>query len=383
MVQAPSPYQQDLEPQIRQVLERRAARKQGPPYRSRPDAEVEAALNRFLDVVAPGSRAFGLARMGGGASKEQFAFSIAGSDGAAERYVLRMEPTQSITETDRRREFEVLAAFQGIVPAPVPVWLDAEGAHLGQPSAIMKFVSGVTKPQNTGAGVSGLGTTIGGDLREPIGTQFIDHLVRIHAFDWRKGGLPSFTAPTADPWQAARWQVNWWSQVWREDRVESIPVVALAERWMRANLPTCTDPVLVHGDYRTGNYLFDEDEKRITAILDWELCHLGDPHEDLAWALLRLFGTMEGDRHLASGLFAREDFIQRYETASGRTVNHQTLRFYEVLATYKCIVITVATGLRSAADKHNHQDILLTWLSVVGHIFLSEICDLMEEGSPQ
>ncbi len=379
MAQAPSAQQRDLEPQVHAVLERRARRKQFPAYRSRTDAEVEAALNSFLAEVSPGARASGLARMGGGASKEQFVFAIEGNDGRAERHVLRMEPTQSISESDRRREFEILKAFQGIVPAPSPVWLDAEGAHLGQPSAIMKFVSGTTKPRDTGAGVSGLGTTIGGDLRIAIASQFIDHLVSIHAFDWRKAELPSFTAPNADPWQAARWQVNWWSQVWREDRVQSIPVVALAERWMRANLPTCDDHVLVHGDYRTGNYLFDEDAKRITAILDWELCHIGDPHEDLAWALLRLFGTIDGDRHLASGLFTREEFLTRYEAASGRIVNRKTLRFYEVFATYKCIVITVATGLRSAADQHNHQDILLTWLSAVGHIFLSEICDLMGE----
>jgi len=380
MAQVPSPQQRDLEPQVRAVLERRAARKKLPPYHSRTDAEVEDALNRFLADVSPGTRASGLARMGGGASKEQFVFAIEGSDGKAERYVLRMEPTQSISESDRRREFEILKAFQGIVPAPGPVWLDAEGVHLGQPSAIMKFVGGATKPRDSGAGVSGLGTTIGGDLRVAIAAQFINHLVSIHAFDWHNAELPSFTAPTADPWQAARWQVNWWSQVWREDRVQSIPVVALAERWMRANLPACDDHVLVHGDYRTGNYLFDEDAKRITAILDWELCHIGDPHEDLAWALLRLFGTFDGELHLASGLFTREEFLRRYEVASGRTVNHKTLRFYEVFATYKCIVITVATGLRSAADQHNHQDILLTWLSSVGHIFLSEICDLMGEG---
>ena len=70
--------------------------------------------------------------------------------------------------------------------------------------------------------------------------------------------------------------------------------------------------------------------------------------------------------------------IARYEAASGRRVDRRTLRFYEVLAAYKCIVIVLGTGLRSARDHHNHQDVLLTYLSVAGHIFHAEICNLLQ-----
>ncbi len=368
----------DMEPAILAVLDRRRQRKAKGVYRPRSEHEVGQRLNAFLQGVAPGAQAGHLRRMGGGASKEQFSFTIAEGEHAG-RYVLRMEPAQSISESDRRREFEILAAFRDVVPAPEPVWLDAEGERLGQPGAIMRFVEGVTKPSDNGLTVSGLGTRLGPRLRTAIGPQFVRHLAAIHALDWRLVDLPSFQIPDADPQQAARWQLNWWAQVWREDRVQPIPAIAVAERWMRENLPACEVPVLVHGDYRTGNYLFDEAEGTITAVLDWELCHIGDFHEDLAWTLQRVFGAFEDGEQRASGLYAREELIARYEAQSGRRVNLRTLHFYEVLSAYKVIIMILATGLRSARDHHNHQDVLLTWVSVAGHIFHSEMVELLQQ----
>ena len=96
----------------------------------------------------------------------------------------------------------------------------------------------------------------------------------------------------------------------------------------------------------------------------------------------RVFGAYEDDAYRASGLYPRDEMIARYEAASGRRVNRRTLRFYEVLAAFKCIVITLATGLRSARDHHNHQDVLLTWLSAAGHIFHAEMCDLIQQDVP-
>lgn len=371
----------DLEPAIAVVLDRRAARKGSGPYRSRAVESVAEALGAFLAGVAPGAEFTHLRRLGGGASKEQFSFEILSGHDAAGRYVLRMEPIQSISESDRRREFEVLRAFQGVVPAPEPKWLDAAGEVLGQPSAIMRFVQGAIKPSETVNGVTGLGTILGERLRDLIGPQFVRHLAAIHGFDWRKQGLAGFDCPDSDPRQAALWQVNWWSRVWREDRIQSVPIVALAERWMRQNLPACDEVVLVHGDYRTGNYLFDEASGAITAILDWELCHLGDFHEDLAWALQRLFGSVEDGRQLAGGLMEREDLIAQYEIASGRAVNRKTLHFYEVLAAYKCVVITMGTGVQAARDHLNHQEALLTWLAPIAHIFNAELGELLSRES--
>jgi aminoglycoside phosphotransferase (APT) family kinase protein len=379
---ASTPDRSDLEPGIRAVLDRRALRKAASDvYRVASIAEVEERLSRFLASVAPGLIASGVRRLGGGASKEQFYFEIGGGAAPAQAYVLRMEPIQSISESDRGREADLLNAVRGIIPAPEPAWLDAEGTFFGQPAAIMHFVAGVTKPSDNGNTVTGLGTYLGPDLRGRIAPQFIRNLAVIHALDLADPNLASFQRPDADPWQAARWQVNWWARLHHEDVIQAHPVLTLAEEWMYANLPAATDLVMVHGDYRTGNYLFDEDSGEITAMLDWELAHIGDPHEDLAWTLQRIFGSSENGVHLASAMLTREDFIAAYIAQTGRSVNPRSLHFYEILSAYKCVVMTLATGMKTARDRHNHQDVLLTWLAPAGYIFVSELCRLLHEAT--
>lgn len=367
----------DLDPAVRQTLERRAARKRLGAYQPISVEAVEQRIVAFLERECPGAKVMNVGRLGGGASKEQFGFEIAAGHPMAGRYVLRMEPRQSISESSRRLEFEVIAALRAAVPAPEPVWLDEEGASFGQPAAIFRFIGGVTKPSGSQGGVTGLGTVIGERLRPIIKPQFLDHLAAIHGHDWRADPIASLDAPDADPRQAALRQVNWWSRVWREDCTQSLPIVALAERWMRANLPAAREIVLVHGDYRTGNYLFDDETGRITAILDWELGHLGDYHEDLAWTLQRLFGTVEDGRQLAGGLFEREELIADYTARTGRVVDRATLHFYEVFSAYKCIVITLATGIKAVRDHHNHQEVVLSWLAPIAHIFAAELGDLL------
>jgi aminoglycoside phosphotransferase (APT) family kinase protein len=92
----------------------------------------------------------------------------------------------------------------------------------------------------------------------------------------------------------------------------------------------------VHGDYRVGNFL--QSNGHITAILDWELVHLGDPHEDLAWAGLRVFA---GGSPRIGGLVEREMFYSRYAQRTGFTLIPQVLRFYEVLGLFKSAAMLV------------------------------------------
>jgi aminoglycoside phosphotransferase (APT) family kinase protein len=375
--------QADMEPACAALVARRTATRGLPAYSARNTAEVAAALERFFARERPGGCVLDVQRMGGGASKEQFLFTLAAADGGAAKYVLRMDPLGAITETDRRREYEILDLVQGLLPAPKPVWLDAEGAAFGQPAVIMDYVTGVTKPSGSGVKVSGLGTHLGEPLRTQLRPQFLDHLVRLHALDWRSAHLPSFSAPTADPQQAARWSLNWWKALWRLDGYEERPIGALALQWLSDNLPDCSELVLTHGDYRTGNYLFDEATGRITALLDWELARIGDFHEDLAWVLMQVFGTFEDGVFRASDLYGREEFIAAYEQASGRTVNRRTLHFYDVFSSWKCFVIVAANGLAAARAQQNHQDVLLTFLGATSPMFADDLCRLLEQGAPQ
>jgi aminoglycoside phosphotransferase (APT) family kinase protein len=367
----------DMEPALKSLFAARSVQRALPAYSARKTEDIVAALARFFSVHIPGAVPEKVSRMGGGASKEQFAFTLKLGDNSTARYVLRMDPLEALTLTDRKREFEILNAVQGIVLAPKPRWMDETGEYFGRPAAIMEFVDGVTKPKGAGIKVSGLGTWLGESLRTKLRKPFLGNLVALHAIDWRRISLPSFTAPSADRQQAARWPLNYWRQLWREDALEPLPIMTYTEQWLEANLPDCDELVLTHGDYRTGNYLFDEESGKMVAILDWELAHIGDFHEDLAWVLMQIFGTFENGVFRASDLYEREEFITAYEAASGRKVNRATLHFYDVMSSWKCFIIVAATGMSVARAQHNHQDVLLTFLGATGPMFTADICRLL------
>lgn len=375
--------QNDMESINRKILDRRRANRNLPPYRAALIPEVTEILSNYFAAMQPGAVVSGVRRVGGGASKEQFFFTLS-SDGNEEKFLLRMDPRLAITETDREREFTLIKAMAGLVPVPEAVWVDNEAQYFPQPAAIMRVVGGVTKPSDAGIKVSGLGTWLGPDLRAKIRDQFLDHLVTIHGYDWRKKPLNGFEAPDADPKQAARWSFNYWRDLWRIDEGKARPVTALAEQWLIDNLPDTAELVLAHCDYRTGNYLFDESSGEITAILDWEMARIGDFHEDLGWVLMQVFGTIDPNGTFrASDLFEREEFIVEYERRSGRTVNRKTLHYYDVMSSWKCYIIVAGNGLAAARSQHNHQDVLLTFLGATAPMFANDLVRLISNGEVQ
>jgi aminoglycoside phosphotransferase (APT) family kinase protein len=373
----------DMEAINRKILGRRRASRSLPPYRAALIPEVTDLLARYFVKEAPGATVSGVRRVGGGASKEQFFFTLtdAGKDA---QYLLRMDPRSAITETDREREFILINAMQGRVPVPEAVWIDNDAAHFPQAAAIMRVVKGVTKPSDAGVKVSGLGTWLGPELRNKLRDQFLDHLVTIHAYDWKSKPLPGFEVPDGDPQQAARWSYNYWVELWNIDNGATRPIFALATDWLGRNIPETSELTLIHGDYRTGNYLFDEDSGQMTAILDWEMARIGDYHEDLAWVLMQVFGTLDTDGTFrASDLFEREEFITEYERRSGRSVNRKTLHYYDVMSSWKTYIIVAANGLAAARSQHNHQDVLLTFLAATAAMFSDDLVRLLSKGDVQ
>jgi aminoglycoside phosphotransferase (APT) family kinase protein len=91
---------------------------------------------------------------------------------------------------------------------------------------------------------------------------------------------------------------------------------------------------IVHGDLRVGNFLAVDG--RVTALLDWEMAHLGDPLEDLAWTYRSLWSP---ERQLPYA-----DFLARYEARSGRAVDHQVLRYYRMFNEIKHSVISLTAA---------------------------------------
>ena len=372
----------EMEPRVRQLLDERLVRRAKGAYWPLASDVVEAGLLRLLAANGVhGCTVHDFQRMAGGASKEQFSFTLRHPDGRDEQLVLRIDPRESIIETCRYREDEALRAYAGVVPVAGARFIDGDGVHFGQPAIVTDFIGGVTKPPiEQGRAVTGVGISIDAAWRKRLSPEFIDVLVRIHAFDWRSADMPHFAHPVDFPTQAALWQVNWWTKIWREDKIDPYPFLTYAERWMRERLPECHDPVFLHGDYRVGNYLFDPATAGMTALLDWELSHIGDFHEDLGWSMLKLFGGVPVDGEVyVSALMSREDFLAAYEAATGRVVNRKTLAFYEVLACYKGIVMNLGSSNGISIRQTNHQDVLLAWIVAVSHTLMDQMAKVMRE----
>jgi len=371
--------QTSMEPVLARMLVAKELRWALGRYRARSLTEVEHGLHQLLaahNISNP--TVTNIRRLSGGSSKEQFAFELADGDGNSETLVLRMDPRGGIVETLRSREAEILNAMENLIPVPKVVFLDAEGCWTPQPSVVTSFVTGVTRPTQGPGGLSGLGTYFPPDLARSLAPHFLGCLATIHSTNYATLELPSYAFPEPG-YQPALWQVNFWSRVWREDRTDTSPLLALTEAWLRDNLPVCDEPVLLHGDYRVGNFMFDEIGGNITAILDWELAHVGDFHEDLSYNLQPIFGGKTPDAMpVVAAMFSRDEYLHGYEEVSGRKINGDTLHFYDVLNTYKLTVLNHATGVRAADAGVNHQNCYLTYMAAIAHTLAADLPDLLK-----
>ncbi|MBF7014428.1 phosphotransferase family protein [Novosphingobium resinovorum] len=368
-----------IEPRLLEILLAKQERRKLGPYIPRTAPDIAEGLSVLFAREGIAARARGVRRMGGGASKEQFVFDVEGEiDPAFARCVLRMDPREGIIETCRRREAQVLRAVAGVVPVPPVLTEDGDGETMGQPLMVTGFVGGVTKPIDSGAGPSGLKARFGESLGHALTSQFIGHLAAIHAVDYRAAGLDDFVVPRPETTDAALWQVNYWTRVRALEETDSLPLLTLAETWLYDHLPVCEQPVLLHGDYRVGNFLFDEERQEITALLDWELTHIGDFHEDIAYSFEPLFGHRDADGvfHVGS-MFTTGHLISRYEALTGRTVNPATLHWYRVLTSYKLIAMNHCSSIIAARDGTNHQNALLAFLASCTAGMSDTLCELL------
>ncbi|MBL6751058.1 MAG: phosphotransferase family protein [Nevskia sp.] len=371
---------------IDRLLTRKMERRSGPGYTPVPLAALVAGVEALLRAQLEGPFKLGEARwLSGGASKLQMAFTLEWERPGAGRektpMVLRMEPADSIVTTSRLREFQLLRAFEGVVPVPRVHWCDEQADYLPYPALVYEFSEGVTKPSSAAGGVSGTGIRFPAELRARLAPQFIGHLAAIHGRDYRTADLSAFDVPAAGT-QCAQWGVNWWDRVWEEDCDEDVPLMRLASAWLRRNLPRLEQPCIVHSDYRAGNFLFTEHDGRITALLDWELGRIGDRHQDLAWTTNRAFGSMdEANRNfLVCGLLPESQFFEAYEQASGHRMNPKSLHWHKVYNNYWLAILLLATSYRIARNGKTHQDVLVTWLISLGYMVMDDMRQQIERG---
>jgi aminoglycoside phosphotransferase (APT) family kinase protein len=138
--------------------------------------------------------------------------------------VLRMEPAESLVETSRLREFQMIRAMQGVVSVPPVFWCDRDGQYLPYPASFYGFAPGVAKPRNTVAGVSGGGTQVSPEIRRIPAPQFVQQLASIHKLDPRNAALSAFQIPLPGT-HCAELGLDWWARVWEEDGDEEIPPI--------------------------------------------------------------------------------------------------------------------------------------------------------------
>jgi aminoglycoside phosphotransferase (APT) family kinase protein len=248
--------------------------------------------------------------------------------------VLRRDPEGSVSLVPIGEEFALIdRAREAGVPVPEPIALEPAGGRLGSAGMLMSFVEGTSvaprilrKPEFESA-------------RANLTGQLAEALARIHAIDPAElvGVLPD---PGPDPALA---QIAEWER--QLDEIgEPLPAVELGLRWLRANAPPPAKPRLVHGDFRLGNFIVDEDG--LAAVIDWELSHLGDPAEDMGWLCIRSWRFGNDDLPVA-GVGPLDDFIAAYEAAGGAPVDRVRVRFWEVFGNAKWAIIC-------ARQAHDH-----------------------------
>lgn len=373
------------EREIDQLLVRKLERRAGPPYRRIDKGQLGVYLRKFLTDNVTGDFDVADERwLVGGASKIQLAFTLTNEapGGAVEtrRMVVRMDPSESLNATSRTRELEMLRAFRGVVPVPEAYWVDAEAHWFPEPALVYAYADGVTRPSDSPrSGVSGVGTVFGERLRATLADQFMDHLTAIHTFRPDPTAFTTLDVPEVGTDQGALWQLNRARRVWEEDRGEDVALMEVAAGWMERNLPVLDRVSVVHGDFRSGNFLFDDASGRVSAWLDWERSHLGDRHRDLAWTTQKLFGHYLGAEFLVCGLVSESDFYRRYEALSGLTVDPDRLRFYKILNCFQLVVSTLASAYRVTRLAKTHQDVVLARVRGEAPVLLDELSQLLDE----
>ena len=165
---------------------------------------------------------------------------------------------------------------------------------------------------------------------------FVDALAELHAVEVDRLALEGFARP-ADAADHALLDLALWTSLLGEVGAPPDPEIVYALAWLRRHPPAAVvRTVLVQGDTGPGNFVADGG--RVTALVDWEFAHLGDPVDDLAWVEYRLART--------PGAPAFDVLTARYEARTGVTVDRAALAYYAVLVQVRCAITTARTIAR-------------------------------------
>lgn len=292
-------------------------------------------VSLWLSEVVPGSMPpFSFTRVGDGRSN--LTFRVTDADGTA--WIMRRPPLGERLRGahDMVREHRLLAALHPVgvlVPEPLGVCTDEEVS--GAPFYVMELADGHIVAERSDLG------PIGPVARAEAARSLVDALVDLHAVDVDAVGLGGLGPRDA---YAARQLRGWWRQ-WEASRTRDVPGMEAVRDRLATTIPEQRRVALVHGDYKLENVVLSGDGE-LRAILDWELCALGDPIADLGtlmtywvepgdpdgWALN---GTNAPTR--AEGFPSRAEIAERYARATGDPLDG--LAFFEAQGCWKLAII--------------------------------------------
>ena len=316
--------------------------------------ELAAGLTEVLrPLLGADTGVDNLRALTGGASRTTWAFdAVTGPDRRA--LILRTAPPDDI-HAGMELEAAVQAAAAG-AGAPVPHVLVASDspAALGNPFLICDEIAGETIVRRIQRKLDDGG-------RRELLVQCAQALAAIHRAETTAPGLAE-----QDP--LAQWREM------LDAMADTTATFEWAFRWLAANRPQPSPMCLVHGDFRMGNLIVDG--SRLTAVLDWELVHIGERYQDLAWFCIRAWRFGAPASLAAGGLGSIDDFVAAYEQAGGSPVDRAALRWWLVLGTLGWGVIC-----RFQAERHLSGQTRSVELAAIGRRVCEtewDVLDLLE-----
>lgn len=321
---------------------------------SEPRGQVVAGLKQLMAHCMPQARGIELrqlVRSAGGLSRENWSFDATWTDELgthSQALMLMRDAAGSLLNTDRQREFAVLKALEHTnVPAPRVYWMDEQGQFLGAPSVVMQRMPGACDYMVLN-GSQPLA------LRIALAHRFLELMARIHAVDWRALGLQSWLGLPQD--EPSVIELRHWEGEYRKAQLEPHPELDYILAWLQRRAPRAQDIVLVHGDFKPGNALLAD--MQITAKLDWETAHLGDPLEDLGW----ITNPVRKREHQIESHWQRIDIARAYAAQTGRQVDEAALLWWNVFSAWKLSVIQLTAVAQFVAGQYNRVFQTPSWL---------------------
>ena len=288
-----------------------------------------ANVTAWFEHNVPGVAApFTVELIAGGHSNLTFGVT----DAAGEQYVLRRPPLGHVLESahDMGREHKIVAALAGSgVPVAETLGLCRDVEVNEAPFYIMRYVPGpVLHDAETAAQLSV-------PERESLGQHVVDVLAKLHTLDPDAVGLGDLGRKEA---YLAR-QLKRWNKQWEASKTHEIPAMEETSRLLEERMPEQVGATIVHGDYRLGNMIVGAGQ--IKAVLDWELCTLGDPLADVGYLLNSWVQPGEAEEDIAptaaGGFPERDAMTQRYAAATGRDLSQ--INYYRAFSHWRLAAI--------------------------------------------